>query len=398
MPSPVPGQPGLFIRDPFRYADAMIIIPPVLVQGLGHFDGTKTELDLHAFFTRLTGGDVRVGETVRHLIDTLRKSGFLDSPEFHEMRDRKHKKFAEAEQRAPAHAGSGYPDQAEFLRSQLSRYGVDPEPAHQDEDSLVAITAPHVSPEGGYQSYAAAYRRLNSDYADRDLRHPGHLTLRGAREVRADPKALRHAVRAASHQRRDRPIISPGRLRTRSRWKTTVTQASTRSSSNASFFNMSSGRHDIKVAPILCGPFAESLTNGTAPENNEKVRRFFDALSELDAKLGNRLVWVLGIDLAHIGRRYGDDFAAQAGQGRLLETRRLDEARLKRVCAADAEGFFELVKPNRDELRWCGLLSPLYLPRGGAGHQGKRPTLRAMNIDDQSVVSFAGMEFHRSGS
>ena len=396
MPSPVPGQPGLFIRDPFRYSDAMIVIPPVLVQGLGHFDGTKTELDLHAFFTRLTGGDVRVGETVRHLIDTLRKGGFLDSPEFHEMRDRKHKEFAEAEQRAPVHAGSGYPDQAELLRSQLSRYGADPEPAHQGEDSPAAITAPHVSPEGGYQSYAAAYRRLNADDADKTFvilgtSHYGAPERFGlTRKPYVTPfGALSTNVEIVDQLARQAPDAVEMEDYCHSSEHSIEFQCI--------FLQHVLGRHDIKVAPILCGPFAESLTNGTAPEKNEKVRRFFDALSELDAKLGNRLVWVLGIDLAHIGRRYGDDFAAKAGQGRLLETRRLDEARLKRVCAADAEGFFELVKPNRDALRWCGY-SPLYTFLAAVpAIKGNVLRYEQWNIDDQSVVSFAGMEFQRTG-
>ena len=396
MPSPVPGQPGLFIRDPFRYTDAMIVIPPVLVQGLGHFDGTKTELDLHAFFTRLTGGDVRVGETVRHLIDTLRKAGFLDSPEFHEMRDRKHKEFADAEQRAPAHAGSGYPAQSELLRSKLSQYGADTESPKQGGDSLVAITAPHVSPEGGYQSYAAAYHRLNADYADKTFvilgtSHYGAPERFGlTRKPYVTPFGpLPTDVEIVDQLARQAPDSIEMEDYCHSSEHSIEFQCI--------FLQHVLSRPDVKVVPILCGPFVESLMSGAAPENNEGVRRFFDALSELDAKLGNRLVWVLGIDLAHIGRRYGDDFAAKAGQGRLLETRRLDEARLKRVCAADAEGFFELVKPNRDELRWCGY-SPLYTFLASVpAIKGNVLRYEQWNIDDQSVVSFAGMEFHRAG-
>jgi hypothetical protein len=119
MPSPVPEQPGLFIRDPFRYTDQMIIVPPALVQGLAMFDGKRTELDLTEFFVRLTNGDLRVADTVRHLIDTLHQGGFLESEEFHEMRDRKHREFAEAEERVPSHAGTGYPDESEALRSMV---------------------------------------------------------------------------------------------------------------------------------------------------------------------------------------------------------------------------------------------------------------------------------------
>ena len=33
----------------------------------------------------------------------------------------------------------------------------------------------------------------------------------------------------------------------------------------------------FRILPILCGPFAESLTEGHRPERQESVRRFFDA-------------------------------------------------------------------------------------------------------------------------
>ena len=39
MPSPAPEHPGLFIRDPYHYSDAMLMIPPGSVQCLECFDG-----------------------------------------------------------------------------------------------------------------------------------------------------------------------------------------------------------------------------------------------------------------------------------------------------------------------------------------------------------------------
>ena len=48
MPSPSEEHPGLFIRDPYRYSDAMLMIPPPLVECLENFDGEHTDLDLRA--------------------------------------------------------------------------------------------------------------------------------------------------------------------------------------------------------------------------------------------------------------------------------------------------------------------------------------------------------------
>ena len=121
--------------------------------------------------------------------------------------------------------------------------------------------------------------------------------------------------------------------------------------------------------------------------------RFFEALGELGEKHAGRLVWVLGIDLAHIGRRYGDRIPARAEEGHLLGVHRADEERLARVCTSDSEGFFELVHPRRDELRWCGY-SPVYtFLKAVPGARGEVLSYEQWNIDEQSVVSFAGIEF-----
>jgi len=60
MPSPSPEHPGLFIRDPYRFSDAMLIIPPVLVESLQCFDGRQTELDLRAALVRVTNSSKSV--------------------------------------------------------------------------------------------------------------------------------------------------------------------------------------------------------------------------------------------------------------------------------------------------------------------------------------------------
>jgi predicted class III extradiol MEMO1 family dioxygenase len=77
----------------------------------------------------------------------------------------------------------------------------------------------------------------------------------------------------------------------------------------------------------------------------------------------------------------------------MLEVRRKDEARLACIEDGDADGFFALVHPKRDELRWCGY-SPIYtLLRSVSRLKGRTLSYEQWNIDPQSVVSFAGIEF-----
>src|SRR5262249_10649785 len=116
---------------------------------------------------------------------------------------------------------------------------------------------------------------------------------------------------------------------------------------------------EVRIVPVLVGAFARSLIEGGPPEADPGVAAFLDALGELHARQGRRLLWVLGVDMAHIGRRYGDAFDATAERGRMTDVARADAERIERVTRGDADGFWELVQKNRDALRWCGA-SPLY--------------------------------------
>jgi predicted class III extradiol MEMO1 family dioxygenase len=92
-------------------------------------------------------------------------------------------------------------------------------------------------------------------------------------------------------------------------------------------------------------------------------------------------MWVLGIDMAHMGVRYGDGWIARAGRDRMEDVARKDHLRIDRINEGDSRGFWELVRENQDDLKWCGS-SPLYTFLKAV--PGARGTLRGYeqwNID-----------------
>jgi MEMO1 family protein len=391
LPSPSPEHPGLFIRDPYRFSDAMLIIPPVLVECLECFDGRQTELDLRAALVRITGA-LDVSGIQQNLTETLSGAGFLEDAAFEEMREQRQSAFAAGAVREPAHAGSAYPAEIGALRETIERYMTGSTVSASD-GSLVGIAAPHVSPEGGWQSYREAYSLLGPEHATRTC-----------------------VILATSH------YGTPERFGlTRKDFATPLgtTVADTRlidwlaarggpavdmedycfSFEHTVEFQVVFLQHvlgpKVRILPILCGPFAHSLLEGGNPEDNDGVRRFFAALGELQAMEGNRLLWVLGVDMAHMGSRYGDGFHARANQGVMSEVGARDRSRLERINAADPDGFWDLVREKRDDLKWCGS-APFYtFLKSIPGLRGEVLRYEQWNIDPNSVVSFAGMAFTR---
>jgi hypothetical protein len=99
--------------------------------------------------------------------------------------------------------------------------------------------------------------------------------------------------------------------------------------------------------------------------------------------------------MAHVGRRYGDELAARAGVGSLAEVEERDRERIAALAAGDADGFWDLVRENEDDLRWCGA-SPLYaFLRATSPKRGVLLRYEQWNIDPASVVSFAALAFGR---
>src|ERR1700690_567346 len=92
MPSPMEEKPGLLIRDPFRFSDATLIIPPPLVQCLTLFDGSGSSLDLREYLVRLTG-EIDVSGIERHLVDALSSAGFLEDDNFARLKAQAERTF-----------------------------------------------------------------------------------------------------------------------------------------------------------------------------------------------------------------------------------------------------------------------------------------------------------------
>jgi hypothetical protein len=378
------------IRDPFYFSDATLIIPPVLVESLTYFDGAHSSLDLREHLVRLTG-DVDVSGLEEHLIDTLSGAGFLEDEKFFHLKEEAERTFANAPTRESVHAGTGYPENPAELTATLQGYLIG-NGAAAPKARARAIAAPHVSPFGGIDSYRAAYASLTPADADKTFvilgtSHYGQPDRFGLTrkpfvtpfgETGTNPGLVDELARAAG----DGVLMED------------YCHAIEHSIEFQVVFLQHLFGPRVRVVPILCGAFSRGMQAGKQPDDDEAVRRTIGALGEIAAREGDRLLWVLGVDMAHMGRRYGDRFEASADHGEMEGVARRDRARIERMEHGDASGFWEQVRENRDDLKWCGS-APIYtFLRAMPNVQGSLLHYQQWNIDPQSVVSFAGIRFH----
>jgi AmmeMemoRadiSam system protein B len=390
MPSPVEDRPGLLLRDPLGYAEDVVIIPPPLVAFLRFFDGEHDEGDLAEALHRATG-EIGASAFARRLADTLGGSGFLEDEELGRRRESRQRAFAEAPAREAVHAGDGYPSDVAELASLLDSW-LRPHPQTEavPPPGVYAVASPHVSLEGGHRSYAAAYRALPPEADGRTVvvlgtSHYGPPERFG---LTRKPYVTPFGPAGTDLDVVDRLIAEGGEAVTVEDYCHAV--------EHSIEFQVLFLQHrlspGVRVVPVLCGPFAAATRGPGRPEDDPGVARFIDALGELDAREGRRLLWVLAVDMAHVGRRYGDALDARAGSPELAA---VDRRRIAALAEPDADAFWELVREGDDELNWCGA-APLYaFLKATAPRRGALLRYEQWNIDPASVVSFAAMAFGR---
>jgi AmmeMemoRadiSam system protein B len=389
MPSPLEDRPGLLIRDTFRFSDTTLILPPPLVPLLRFFDGKHEERELHHGLFELTG-EVDVGPLTQHLVESLDHAGFLINERFLGLREAKMEAFRQLPDRQPAHAGGGYPEEAGALRGMMERY-LNPDGVPGGETARVGIAAPHASPDASWESYREAYLGLPAEAGERTfvilgtshygaperfgLTRKNYVTPFGA--ARTDQEAVEFLARRV-----------PGAVEMED-----YCHSIEHSIEFQTVFLQAVYGPEVKVLPVLCGPFGRSLYQGGMPEEDEGVAAFLEALREWRAGPGREAYWVLGVDMAHVGRRYGDEEGVQAGDEQMARVEERDRARLAAIERGDAEGYWGLVQPDHDDLRWCGS-APIYtFLRTAPEVRAELKRYQQWNIDGESVVSFAALHF-----
>ena len=389
LPSPDPARPGLVIRDPYHYTDATLIVPPLLVQVLECFDGQQSTLDLRSELVRITG-EIQVGDLEKHLFDSLNDAGFLENERYRELKAKRESDFVQEPIRHAIFAGSAYPEDADALSDVLMR-----RIGRSDGAATMAVAAPHASPDGAWDTYRAAYQALPA----REAAEGKMFVILGTSHYGAPDKfglTRKQFITPFGSAQTDSDLVkeleaaSPNAVRMED-----YCHAVEHSIEFQIVFLQHLYGPNVRVLPILCGPFVKSIYEGGLPESNDAVKRFLGSLGEIAARQSQNLLWVLGVDMAHIGQRYGDPVRAVANSGEMLAVAERDGERIERIKEGDVEGYWSLVQEGHDDLKWCGA-SPIYtFMRALPGLRSELLDYRQWQIDPASVVSFGALRFAR---
>jgi MEMO1 family protein len=362
------GKTLVYLKDPLNLATP-IGISPVGYFILTHFDGRHSAIDIQEAYAKQFGAVLQSAE-LKSFVDMLDHHYYLESERFEGHRSEIMLEFRRLPIRAAAHVGGVYKSDSVELTAQLDGYfiaaGGPGAPSAQTKVSAPkAVVAPHIDFHRGGPGYAWAYKSLiESDGADLYIllgtshcggRTPYILTLKDFDTplgVVETDKDFVHRLQAASsedcfadeylHRGEHSLEFQVLFLKYAAQKRAALTREPER---------------PFKIVPILVSSFHSALVSRTLPEKNGTVGTFLRALRRMAEQDLRKACFVAGVDLAHVGRQFGDREPITEDFLKWVESE--DRELVDRLARLDAPGFFHEIAKDQDKRRICGF-SPLY--------------------------------------
>ena len=336
-------------------------------------------------------------ELVESMIRGLDKAYLLDNQRFKEARRKLVEDFNALRVRPAALAGKSYPQDKskleDFIESLFVSAGDNEKAQELEEKNILAVVAPHIELNAGRKIYAASYGALRGRSYDRVIiLGVGHSMERGLFSITDKDYSTPLGTVPTDRLAATRLKKSAGALAA----KDDFHHRSEHSIEFQVLFLQHSLKGPFTVLPVLCGSLFGELILGKykRPREIKGLAEVLDCLGEMLTDPGSKTLLVAGVDLSHIGPKFGDQRPAIQITD---ESSRHDRALLAALTALDVESFCAEGKAVRDHYHVCGfsLLSLLLeiMPEGvkavQLGHQVWH------EAPSRSAVSFAAAAFYK---
>jgi AmmeMemoRadiSam system protein B len=386
------GTPLLLVHDPQAVAIEVAQFGLGALAILERLDGSRTLEDVRLDLLNAGAGIVPL-EELTSFVDALDRCCFLEGGRYaEEIRERE--AFEQAPVRAAAHAGEAYPEEPaetrRFLDDILALAG--PPAEAPAKAGLVRLIAPHIDLRLGAEVYAHAHQRLRASGRPDVAVVIGVRHAMGTKRFTACRKDFATPLGTVRHDTRLLDALEErlGSL--------TQEQLVHREEHSVEFQALWLAHlwplDPPPIVPLLAGSFHDLIETGRSPATEPEIESFVDALRDVIAKDGRRVLALASVDLAHLGPMYDQpEGLDEAGEQRMEAD---DRGLLAHVERGDAEGFFRMIAAERNARNVCGV-APIYVAlRLG---EGRGDLLRygqgRIHPESGSVVSFAALAFAR---
>ncbi|NQU10501.1 AmmeMemoRadiSam system protein B [bacterium] len=386
-------QDLICLRDPFGYNDQVVALSSGVLPILRCLDGQHSLRDIQTKIARRSSEIVSL-EALERFVADLDQALLLDSPHFEKARDRILQEYRDAPYRPAAYAGQSYPATATEITEAFDRHFEPPRGpgrgAAPASRAPAAIIAPHIDLRRGGPAFAWAYGGL------RGVPRPDLYVVLGVAHVPTQNRYVATRQDFATplgRARTDQAFLD--RLADRLPFDLFADELVHRTEHSVEFQvvylqHVLADTVPCRIVPVLVGSFHDLLESGREPIADQQVAAFAAALRETIAATDQQVCVVAGVDLAHVGGRFGDGFTINAEV--LAQLAADDRAMLGHVEAADPVRFGQFIYQEQDRRRVDGfpgvytLLQALQPQRGALLCYDQ-----SFEEDTNSVVTFASL-------
>lgn len=375
----------LYMSDAMSYAENMLTIPANALYVLEMFNGHNSAFDLETFFRDKYSAFIPAIDIVE-FASILDREGYLFSNSFELRRREFEEKYNRETIRRSVCAGGAYPSKPDELRRFLHNI-MQTTDASSVETGATGIIAPHIDLNVGGTSYAPAYHAVKdtdadlfviyatSHYADYDLVIPTDKDFETPLGLIKTDKELLEKIRARLPFELTRNDIAHRREHS--------------IELELIFLQYLFPKREFTILPLLVTSFGHYRD---FPRHDEKVRLIAESVRETVKESSRKVIYISSGDLAHIGRKFGDNYDAEE---KLSELAQADAKLLDKLAACDRDGFFAHIASCNDIWKVCGT-SPNYMML-----ETLRPKRGSMlrydqwnEIETRSAVTFSSLSYY----
>jgi hypothetical protein len=394
-PAFVNGAEQLVIEDPLRMSPRLTYAGMDALLILECFDGRNTLEDIQAVYLAKAGAPIKV-QTLQQLVQQLDQNLMLDNARFADERARMLQAWRAARQRPPLQAGLSYPKEPAEITARFDKYLKDaggPEKIPVDKQPPLALIAPGADPRMCGAAAVTAYQQLRGRGGIElfvilaSAHHPMTYRACGLRKdvmtpygaaatdvafLEAVGKGLPFSFFADEWAHRAEHAIE---------FQTVFLQW------------LFGGSLRAKVAPIIVNRLLPPGGAGPSPRQDKATAGFLEALGREVAQRRGKVCVIAGVELAHLGGRFGDQVPMNEQRRKALADR--DRETLDAIVSCDAEKFHAAIVKDQNNRRITGhaaiytLLAALKPARGQFLRYGQ-----FHEPNTNTVTSFAAAAFY----
>jgi AmmeMemoRadiSam system protein B len=382
------------LRDPFGFSDKILYLKPPAVFVCSLIDGEHSVVDIQTEYMRQFG-QLLYTEQVREIEEKLDSCFFLENERFEEHKNKIIDNFKQSKTRFAVNAGLSYEKDPEALRLSLSALFSKNESGQTkaieaQSGTIRALMVPHIDIARGGKCYAASYSELlkmtkASTFVVLGIAHmsstkPFVLTAKEFEtplgNIPADIEFIRGLAKNSGSDLFEDEFLHRNE--------------------HSIEFQAVFLRYlfplpkEIKIVPILCSRVPGRTEQ---PSSSQADDELINLLKKIIKERGDDVCIIAGVDLSHVGRKFGQEIAINDLFLKQLES--ADIAMLDLIGKVDAKAFIDSIERDNDARNVCGvpaihamlrLIEPEHARLIGY-HQ-------SVDYETSSVVTFAGMVFY----